>query len=254
MSVSALSEPPVTTNGRILPSPDPRDPQVRLPLRTELFLLSHDDDTGNPHLNQRALSLGLAAAILLELWQNRRILIGKAFRVRDGYYTPDPGRITIIDPTPLGDPLSDAALSLLQRTGGPTYVADFLGKFATPDMYDRVQGDMIARGILRRWTRRRFRFFRQDTFRATTPVYAVRTRAWLRSLAHPRNTNDQPHVQTTALAGLVTALGLTRNLYHADSAALHAKLTNTLYRNYDNTIRDVTNTLNPHGHLARRTR
>jgi len=254
MSVSALSDPPVTSNGRTFPGTDPGDPQVRLPLRTELFLLAHDDDTGNPHLDQRALCSGLAAAILLELWQTGRILIGKAFRVRDGYYTPDPGRITIIGPTALGDPLADDAMSLLNRTGGPIYVTDFLRKFTTPDLYDRVQGHMIATGILRRFTRRRFRLFRRDTFRATTPVYAVRTRAWLRSLAHPRDNTTQPNVQTVALAGLITALGLTRNLYHADSAALHARLTNTLYRSYDNTIREVTNPLNPHGHLARRTR
>jgi hypothetical protein len=61
-------------------------------------------------------------------------------------------------------------------------------------------------------------------------------------------------VQSIALAGLITALGLTRNLHHHDPAALHAKLTNSLYKSYDSTIRDVTNTLNPHGRLARRTR
>ncbi|HEX6074617.1 MAG TPA: GPP34 family phosphoprotein [Micromonosporaceae bacterium] len=249
MNISALLERPVTKYRRIFPSTDPRDPQVRLPLRTELFLIAHDDQTGRAHIDQHSLSLGLAGAVLLELWLTMRILIGRAYLVRDGVYTPDPGRITITDPTPYGDPLTDAAMNLLKRTGGQTYVSDFIREFATLDLYDRVRGDMLAIGVLHRVTRHRLNLFRRETYLPVTTAYSVQVRTWLRNLATPRDhtqpLTDLPDMQTVALAGLVTALGLTRHLYHADPGALHRRLMDIITRLYDNTIRDVHAAINP---------
>jgi hypothetical protein len=249
MNLSALLERPVTRNRRVFPSTDPRDPQVRLPLRTELFLVAHDDDTGHAHTDQRPLSLGLAGAVLLELWLTRRVLIGRAYQVRDGVYAPDPGRITITDPTPYGDPLTDAAMNLLKRTGGQTYVSDFIREFATLDLPDRVRGDMLAIGVLHRVTRRRFGLFRREAYLPVKRAYPVQVRTWLRNLAtpgvHTQPQTDAPDMQTVALAGLVTALGLTRHLFHSDPGALHRQLMDIITRLYDNTIRDVHAAINP---------
>jgi hypothetical protein len=260
MSISVLSEPPVTTTPGTFPGTDSNDPHVGVPLRTELFLLAHDDDTGRPHLDQRALCLGLAGAVLLDLWRTGRVLISKAYQARDGFYTADPGRITITDPTLYGDPITDAAMVLLRRADGPKYVTDFIRRFATPGLYDRVFGDLLATGILRRIRHHRFRWFARftkDRYRPDQPTYAVRARARLRSLAKARNGTDRPAANTPdvdalSLAGLVTALGLARYLHLGEPAALHARLANSLHQSYDSTIRDVTNAINPHSRPHRR--
>ncbi len=158
-----------------------------------------------------------------------------------------------------GDPLTDAAKTLLCRPGGPTYVTDFMRQFATLDLYDRVKGDMLVTGILRRVSRRRFRWltrfawFSNDRYLPSTPTYAVRAKARLRSLAKARNGTDHAaaNVDALALAGLVTALGLARYLHLGQPAALHARLANSLHQSYDSTIRDVTNAINPVGRHLR---
>ena len=245
MSVSTLPDRAVTKPGRVYRSTDPRDADFRLPLRAEFFLLAHDDASGQEHLDRRSLCLGLAGAILLELWLEQRILIGKRYVVRDGRYTRDPGRITILDAERYGDPFTDAAITLLRRTGGPTYVTDFIRQFATLDLYDRVRGNMIAAAVLRRTTYRMFRFFWQrDRYLAVRPEWVVRTRAKVRSL--PRNGSESsPDMQTVALASLVTALGLTRNLFHAEPVRLHGKVMDMIRRFYDSTPWDVQAAINP---------
>jgi hypothetical protein len=241
MSLSTLPDRAETKSRRVLHSIDPRDADFRLPLRAELFLLAHDDATGREHLDRRALCLGLAGAILLELWLEQRILIGRRYLVRDGRYTRDPGRITILDHERYGDPLTDAAITLLRRTGGPLYVTDFIRQFATPDLYDRVRGDMLAAGVLRRVPYRRFRFFwERDRYLAIRPEWVVRARAKVRNL--PRNGNEP---QTVALGSLVAALGLTRNLFHAEPVRLHGKVMDLIRRFYDSTPWDVQAAVNP---------
>jgi hypothetical protein len=247
----ALLEHPQPTYRRIFPSTDPRGPEVRLPLRTELFFVAHDDETGRAHVGQRALCLGLAGAVLLELWLTRRVLIGYAYQVRENAYVPDPGRITILDRNLYGDPLTDAAMTLLKRTGGATYASDFIRQFATPDLYDRVRGDMLATGVLHRDPRRWLRIFRRDVYLPVKRAYPVKVRTWLRDFASSRRPGDPDlyglEVQTAALAGLVTALGLTRHLFHADPARLHGDLMDIITGLYDSTIRDVHAATNPNG-------
>jgi len=257
MNLSALLERPLTTYRRVFPSPDPRDPEVRLPLRTELFLVAHDDETGREYLDRQALCLGLAGAVLLELRLTRRIIIGRAYQIRENAYTSDPGRILITDPNLYGDPLTDAAMMVLKRIGGPTYVTDFIRAFATPDLYDRVRGDMLATGVLRCETLRWLRLFRKDRYLPVRPAYPVRIRTWLRDLAAPRHPSDPdlelPEIPTVALAGLVTALGLTRHLYHPEPGALHGRLMDIIGRLYDSTVRDVHAAVNPASrHRSRR--
>jgi hypothetical protein len=239
----------VTRHRRTFPSPDPRDPEVRLTLRTELFLIAHDHQTGRAHIDRRSLCLGLALAILLELWLDGRIMIGKSYDVREAVYHPDPGRITVTDPTSYGDPLTDAAITLLNRTGGRIYVTDFIRRFASLDLYDRVRGDMLAIGVLHCTSHRRFGLFRKDRYLAIKEAWAVQARSRLRDLPKPRNRHDHipdfPDMQTVALAGLVTALGLTRNLHHPEPAELHGQLMNITTRTYDSSIRDTAAAITP---------
>ncbi|HEX2417019.1 MAG TPA: GPP34 family phosphoprotein [Micromonosporaceae bacterium] len=246
---AVLEQPRPMWQRRTVPSDDPRDPQVRLPLRTELFLIAHHDETGKQHLSRHALNHGLAGTILLELSLTRRIQIGKQFQVRGNGYIQDSGRITIIDPTLYGEPITDAAMTLLRRTGGALRVSDFIAAFATPDLYDRIQGDMLATGILKRETHRRFGLFRREKYLPTKKAHPVRARTKIRDLPEPRHPDDPhlelPDLQTIALAGVVAALGLARHMYHPEPATLHKKLMDLIHRLHDNTVRDVAAAINP---------
>jgi hypothetical protein len=189
-------------------------PVVEPSLRAELFLIAHEDETGRPHIDPAKLELALAVAILLELWLDNRILIGWRFSARHGTYQADPGLITICDTTATGDPLKDAALVMLWYTNAPR-VRDFIRDFAATGLYERVRGDMIATGLLRRTTRRRF-FRRIDSYTAVHDNHPVRARTKVRNLAtsepggYPGQ--DGPYPYSVALAALVTRVGLARYL------------------------------------------
>jgi Golgi phosphoprotein 3 (GPP34) len=88
----------------VLPTTPER--MARLPLHAELFLLAHDDDTGEPHINRRSLALGLAGAILLQLWLTQRVAIGWTYDMATRRWAPKPGRIALTTADPTGDPLS----------------------------------------------------------------------------------------------------------------------------------------------------
>ncbi|HEX2419685.1 MAG TPA: GPP34 family phosphoprotein [Micromonosporaceae bacterium] len=194
-------------------------------------------------MDRRILNLGLAGAILLELWLTGRIQIGKDFQIHLNTYRPDPGRISIVDPEFYGDPLTDRAMKLIRTTGGRFYAAEFIRQFATPDLYDRVQGDMLATGVLKREVRRRPRGH------LGRRPYPIQIRSKVRDLANPRHPDDSgfelPDMQTVALSGLVAALGLARHTYHSEAAQLHGTLMDLVHRLYDNTIRDVVAAINP---------
>jgi len=249
-NLAFLKRPVVTRKRRVFPSTDPLAPEVRLALRSELFLIAHDDQTGREHLDRRFFCLGLAGSVLLELSLEQRIMIGNHYVIRDGRYIHDPGRILIKDPGCYGDPLTDAAITLLNRTGGPLHVTDFIRQFATLDLYDRVKGDMIATGVLHRTTHRRFGFLgTTDRHLAVKPFWAVRARTKIRDLATPRDRTapipDFPDLQTVALTALVTALGLTRNLFHTEPGVLHGRLMDIITGLHNSTARDVHAAITP---------
>jgi hypothetical protein len=197
------------------------DRMARLPLRAELYLIAHDDDSGEAYLNEQTLSVGLAGAILLELWLADRIAIGWTF---DGLYQQwrqAPGAITITNERPLGDPLSDAALAAIDHTrfasGG--HLRGWMRTFASVDLYHRVQANMVAVGVLRRVSRRRYGIVRSDSYVAVHDAWAIRVRAHLRSVltgyenaAHPGR--EYPDGQCIALCGLADILELAPFLHH----------------------------------------
>ncbi|HEX2416894.1 MAG TPA: GPP34 family phosphoprotein [Micromonosporaceae bacterium] len=249
-NLAFLKRPVVARKRRVFPSTDPLAPEVRLALRSELFLIAHDDQTGREHLDRRFFCLGLAGSVLLELSLEQRIMIGGQYVIRDGRYIHDPGRILIKDPDCYGDPLTDAAITLLNRTGGPLHVTDFIRQFATLDLYDQVKGDMLATRVLRRTTYRKFwPFGKKDRYLAVRPFWAVQARTKVRDLAVPRKRNDPtpdfPDLQTIALTALVTALGLTRNLFHTEPGVLHGRLMDIITGLHSSTARDVHAAITP---------
>ena len=113
------------------------DRNAQPPLRAELFLLAHDETTGRLLIDKKRLEIGLAAAILLELWLLEYIVIGYRYDARNGPWQPEPGRITILKDTETGDPLIDSAIRLLQRMGAPR-IEDFIRAYTEPGgLYER---------------------------------------------------------------------------------------------------------------------
>jgi hypothetical protein len=222
------------------------DRMARLPLRAELFLLAHDDDTGEPHLNEQSLAVGLAGAILLELWASRHVAIGWDANPRTQQWQQRPGAITITQDRLTGDPLTDAAIATIRHThhrGDHTHLRTWLRAFAGSDLYERVRANMITVGVLQRSSRRRaLGLVKTDAYLATHDSWAVRARAAIRSVMSGR---EPPDTQCTALCGLVDVLELAPYLYHPSLSNhdVHQMLRGIVHhhtqQHRDPTIRDI---------------
>jgi hypothetical protein len=190
---------------------------ARLPLRAELYFVAHDDDRGTAHIRPRVLAVGLAGAVLLELWLAGRVYPGWRFDPATARWMPGPGQLAVVVPHPLGDPLADAALAAVRsvrRASQPErQLRDWLRQFTFTDPYERVRADMVAAGVLRRTSRRRYGMAR-DRYVATDDAWAVRARARVRSAV-----TATPDRQCTALCGLVDVLHLVPHLYSPELTA-----------------------------------
>ncbi|OKI46054.1 GOLPH3/VPS74 family protein [Micromonospora sp. CB01531] len=206
-----------------------------LPLRDELFLLGHNDDTGQPHIHRQALALGLAGAVLIDLFLAGRIVLD----LNDG--RPAGERwLRLRTDQPVGDLIADTAIAAIRhgRTAPP--VKAFLRGFS-PDLYERTRAGLVAAGILRHGTRRRLGgLARTDTYLATDTKWAVVARARLRYVAQGR---EQPDNHTAALAGLVATLGLTTHLYLDDDTATLTTRLKSIAEQHHRSVRDITATV-----------
>ncbi len=204
----------------------------RPPLRDELFLLGHNDDTGQPHIHRQALALGLAGAVLIDLFLAGRIVLDP----NDDRPAGDRWLRLHTDQM-IGDLIADTAIASIRhgRTAPPVRV--FLRGFAD-DLYERTRAGLVAAGILRQATRRRLGgLARTDTYLATDTKWAVVARARLRYLAQGR---DQPDNHTAALAGLVATLGLTTHLYLNDDGTAVTAYLKAIADQHHRSVRDIT--------------
>ncbi|MFJ8582360.1 GPP34 family phosphoprotein [Micromonospora sp. NPDC093277] len=206
-----------------------------LPLRDELFLLGHNDDTGNPHIHRQALALGLAGAVLIDLYLAGRIVLDPTDDRPAGERW-----LRLHTDHPVGDLIADTAIAAIRHGHTAPPVRTFLRDFAT-DLYERTRAGLVAAGILRHHTRRRLAgLARTDTYLATDNKWAVVARARLRYLAHGR---EQPDNHTAALAGLVAALGLTEHLYLDDDTTTITTRLTTIAAQHHRSVRDITTTV-----------
>ncbi|HEX2416933.1 MAG TPA: GPP34 family phosphoprotein [Micromonosporaceae bacterium] len=239
---------------RILSAPGRKETEQMLPLRMELFLIAHADETGDAYISETALSRGLAGTTLCELWLADKVLIGWRFDVRSGRYLRDQGSVTLQNADATGDPLLDNAISLLWDMGSQARVDDFVNRFATADLTERVRADMVVTGVLRRGTRRRFRLFRKDVYLAVDHRTPIRVRARLHNnitdqANRPRH--DHPDYRAVAQAALVAALGLIARLTPSDPTGLRQQINHLIGTWPDPAIRDVATAVNPrHRHRA----
>ncbi|WP_330440449.1 GPP34 family phosphoprotein [Micromonospora sp. NBC_00821] len=203
----------------------------RLPLRDELFLLGHDDDTGHPHVHRQTLALGLAGAVLIDLYLAGRVTLDPNDDTRPASHH----RIHPYVDRLVGDLIADAAIATVRHAHPP--LRGWLRGFSD-DLYDRTRAGLVAGGILRHHTRRRLGgLVRTDTYLATDSKWAVIARSRLRYLAAGR---EQPDNHTAALAGLVADLGLTSHLYlDDDTTTLTTRLKAIAGQHYQ-PVRDIT--------------
>jgi len=226
------------------PSTPRHDQPERMPLRTDLFLIAHDQDTGQPNIDKQTIAVGLAGAVLLELWYAGRVRLGWHGNPQHGTWKRNRGQITLLDASATGDAINDSALVLLWRMGGTVDTRRFLQECATTDLYEQVRDHLIATRILHTTTRRRFWFFRTLICRPNLASYPVQARARIRSVARLY----RPRPQDTALAALITALGLTPYLYFTDTSTVgvHVRLAELI--GPEHPIRDVAKAIRPHSH------
>src|ERR1039457_6469058 len=162
-------------------------------LADDLYLLAHHEITGKPHLQPRAVGLGLAGALVAEL-----MLVGTICIRPDG--------VMVTDRTPPGDELARSVMGLVlsehERHAAQRWLL-FLARTAAAD----VAGRLEQSGYLTRVSTRRFgrgeRWVPVDADSAFAPL--VRVKSVLSS--------SQPvTVQSAVLAGLAAACGLGHQL------------------------------------------
>jgi len=177
----------------------------------------------------------LAAAVLLELWY--------AGRVRLGWHgSPNHGTVTLIDASATGDHINDAALVLLRRLGGTVTTNRFINDFAATDLYEQVRDHLTDSGILRRFYRRRFWFFRTEMRRPSSAVHPVKARARIRNVARLYRPRDKDMM----LAALVTALGLSPYLHFITESTGGVRVRLAELLGSQHPINDVTAIIAPH--------
>jgi len=208
---------------RTVPTPIRLDPKAVLPLHAELYLLAHDDDTGALLINEQALAIGLAGALLLELSQKGYVAVGWVYDQFRLEWQQQPGRLTVRQPGPTGSAPLDAALDAVEQTvrahRNEDQLRAWLRSFAAPDLFERVRGGLVAVGLLKRAERRRLGgLIRTETHLAVHYGYAIRARAHIRDAVmyftqQGRTRRAAPDDECAALCGLIAALELAEFLY-----------------------------------------
>lgn len=127
--------------------PSPSLPSLETMLLAEdVLLLLTDATTGKPLAGSPGRDYVLAGAVLLDLTALGRI------RISDGRDGARPGRLVVVDPSPMGDDVLDDALMRLagRKPDKPKNLLGRLSKGLRPRLLERLAG----RGLVRRTERR----------------------------------------------------------------------------------------------------
>jgi hypothetical protein len=177
-------------------------------LAEELLLLAYDDHTGKATGSRIGLDLAMSAAVLVDL-----ALAGRIAYV-DGY-------LSVIDPSPIGDPIADAVLAKA-ATDEPHTPAQWLQRLRHR-LRTRVLEDLVSRGIVRDVDETQLEYIHVHRYPATDPAYEVEIR---NRLAEALTTDTIPDERTAALATLLTAARMepALRLPPDDAARAHKRL------------------------------
>jgi Golgi phosphoprotein 3 GPP34 len=177
-------------------------------LAEELLLLAYDDQTGKATGSRIGLDLGMSAAVLIDL-----ALAGRIAYV-DGY-------LTVIDPSPIGDPIADSILAKA-AVDEPHTPAQWLQRLRHR-LRTRVLEDLVARGVVRDIDETQLEYIHVHRYPVADPAYEAEIR---RRLAEALTTDAIPDERTAALATLLTATRMepALRLPPAEAAEAHRRL------------------------------
>lgn len=165
-------------------------------LAEELLLLAYNDETGRATTGSTELDCGLAGAVLLELALAGRIDIVD-------------GRVSVVDATATGDPVTDGVLERLARAGKARKAEWWVGKLRSKTR-PGVLARLTERGILRQERHKIMGLFPVRRYPSVDPAVESAVRARL-DLAVMKGV--EPDVRTAALASLLHACGLARRTF-----------------------------------------
>jgi Golgi phosphoprotein 3 (GPP34) len=163
-------------------------------LRTDLFLLAHDD-AGRLVGSEASVGAGLAGATLIELLLAGRVAVAD-------------GRLDVIDSAMTGDEESDATLEAIGANSAPCGPRAWVS-WISHGAYDRVAEHLAAAGTVRRTTGRRLGLLPVQRCLPTLDEDLIRVRARVRYAIHG---TQLPDPETAALCGLVRVLRLESSL------------------------------------------
>lgn len=182
-AVDGADGPGRVTRARQVPVP----PRAVPSLAREVLVATTDPEKGTPW---PTVDWAIAGALMLELAHEGRLSV-------DG--TGKDTRVTVSDPTPLGDPLLDFSMEMLD-IGGPARRAS--RKAQALRVVDRLTAQLVDDGVLVEESRKRFGVFAVDRFVPTPAAGRDEVVARIRSVLLGESVPDE----RTSL--LVAALGI----------------------------------------------
>lgn len=177
----------------------------------DLLLLLTDDVTGKPLVDSQRLTYAAAGAVLVELVLAQRVAVTDGGRWGSG------PRVAVVDPTPLGDPVLDAALARVtagRQPIGASSLLDGMGKGLLGALRSRLAG----RGILRHAEGKVLGLFPTSAW----PAVDSRHEAGLRGALHDvLLTGRTPTVREACLVALLHAADQVPKQFAAEGVTRH---------------------------------
>lgn len=174
-------------------------------LAEELLLLAYDDTTGKATMPRISLDLGMAAAVLVELALAGRIAYAD-------------GSLTVLDPTPTGEPFSDDVLSRI-AADTPHTPASWVQRLRH-GLRDRILADLCRQGVVRDVDETELGFIHVHRYPVVDSSIEAETR---QRLAEALTGAAAPDERTAALATLVVVLRMESALGVSGEAATDAR-------------------------------
>ncbi|MGW5559076.1 GOLPH3/VPS74 family protein [Micromonospora sp. NPDC003944] len=174
-------------------------------LAEELLLLAYDDTTGKATMPRISLDLGMAAAVLVELALAGRVAYAD-------------GSLTVIDPTPTGEPFSDDVLSRI-AADTPHTPASWVQRLRH-GLRDRILADLCRQGVVRDVDETELGFIHVHRYPVVDSSVEAETR---QRLAEALTGAAAPDERTAALATLVVVLRMESALGVSGAAAADAR-------------------------------
>ncbi|MET8249909.1 GPP34 family phosphoprotein [Micromonospora sp. NPDC005197] len=157
-------------------------------LAEELLLLAYDDSTGKATMPRISLDLGMAAAVLVELALAGRIAYAD-------------GNLTVVDPTPTGEPVTDEVLGRI-AADTPHTPASWVQRLRH-GLRDRILGDLCAQGVVQDVDETELGFIHVHRYPVVDTSVEADTR---QRLTEALTGAAAPDERTAALATLVVVL------------------------------------------------